>query len=191
LAALDVATKGDLRRVLGTHLRSFDGPRLIITHDPTDAFLLADRIQIVENGRVTQTGTPADIRRRPATAYVAALAGTNLMTGTNTAGTLRLDGRTRTLQTSDTATSGPVLVTVHPTAIALHNDEPHGSPRNSWATSVATVEPLGDTTRVTLADPLPLGVDVTPAAVASLGIEPGARLWASVKATEVMVTPAS
>lgn len=191
LAALDVATKSDLRRILATHLRSFDGPRLIITHDPTDAFLLADRIQIVENGRVTQTGTPADIRRRPATAYVAALAGTNLMTGTNTAGTLLLDGRTRTLQTSDTATSGPVLVTVHPTAIALHNEQPHGSPRNSWATSVATVEPLGDTTRVTLAEPLPLGVDVTPAAVAALGIEPGAQLWASVKATEVMVTPAS
>lgn len=190
LAALDVAIRSELRRTLAEQLASFAGPRLIITHDPTDAILVADYIQVIEGGRVTQIGTPDSIRRRPATPYVAALAGTNLMTGTNQVGTLTLDGRRRTLQTSNTSTSGPVLVTIHPNAIALHVEQPSGSPRNTWATTVATVEPLGDTTRVTLADPLPLGVDITPGATAALGIVPGVDVWASVKATEVMVVPA-
>jgi molybdate transport system ATP-binding protein len=59
LAALDVTTRGTLRRVLAQHLSDFSGPRLLITHDPTDAFLLADRIAIVEDGR------PAGSCRQP------------------------------------------------------------------------------------------------------------------------------
>ncbi len=191
LAALDVTTRGRLRRVLARHLAEFDGPRLLITHDPTDAFLLADRIAIVEAGRITQIGSGDDIRRRPATPYVAALAGTNLLAGTNRSGVLSLDEHRHQLQTSDTSISGAVLITIHPTAIALHRERPSGSPRNSWQTTVDSVEPLGDTTRITLADPLPLGVDITPGATAALGLRAGTAIWASVKATEIDVTPAA
>lgn len=190
LAALDVNTRSNLRRVLARHLADFAGPRLLITHDPTDAFLLADRIAVVEAGRVTQVGSGDDIRRRPATPYVAALAGTNLLVGRNTHGVLSLDDHLHTLQTSDTSIDGPVLITIHPTAIALHIKQPSGSPRNSWQTTVETVEPLGDTTRITLADPLPLGVDITPDATTALGLHAGLPIWASVKATEIVVTPA-
>lgn len=191
LAALDVDTRSALRRVLADHLTAFAGPRLLITHDPTDAFLLADRIAIIEHGRLTQLGSGEDIRRRPATSYAAALAGTNLLRGTNRAGRLDLAGHGLDLQTSDAQISGPVLITIHPTAIALHLDRPSGSPRNTWKTTVATVEPLGDTTRITLGDPLPLGVDITAGATAALELRPGAEVWASVKATEVLVTPAA
>lgn len=191
LAALDVDTRSVMRRVLGEHLSAFAGPRLLITHDPTDAFLLADRIAVVEGGRFTQIGTGDDIRRRPATSYAAALAGTNLLRGRNQAGRLHLDGIDIELQTADAGTTGPVLVTIHPTAIALHLERPSGSPRNTWPTEVATVEPLGDTTRITLANPLALGVDITPGATVALGLRPGVAVWASVKATEVSVTPAA
>ena len=191
LAALDVTTRGTLRRVLAQHLAAFAGPRLLITHDPTDAFLLADRIAIVEDGRLTQVGSAEDIRRRPATPYVAALAGTNLLAGVNRGGVLTLDDHHHGLQTADTSVEGPVLITVHPTAIALHKQQPSGSPRNTWETTVASVEPLGDTTRITLANPLPLGVDITPGATAALGLQPGSAVWASVKATEISVAPAA
>lgn len=190
LAAFDIGTRNELRRTFLGHLVDFAGPRLLITHDPTDAFLLADRIHVLEAGRITQVGTSDDIRRRPATAYVAALAGTNLLTGTNRGGALTLDDHSQTLQTSDTHTTGLVLITIHPTAVALHSDEPHGSPRNSWFTTIASIEPLGDTTRITLGDPLPLGVDITPAATAALDLVLGADIWASVKATEIGVNPA-
>ena len=190
LSALDVATRVRLRRTLGRHLSSYDGPRLLITHDPSDAFLLADRIHVIEDGRITQSDDPETIRRHPATPYVAALAGLNLLTGANRGGELTLDGLTHVLRTADTRTVGPVLITIHPNAVALHTGRPEGSPRNAWPTSVASVEPLGDITRVVLGDPLPLSVDVTPAATAALGLGPGEPVWASVKATEIGLAPA-
>ncbi|MFV0524907.1 MAG: sulfate/molybdate ABC transporter ATP-binding protein [Acidimicrobiales bacterium] len=196
LAALDVATRSGLRRLLRAHLADYPGPRLLITHDPTDAFLLADRVHVLEGGRIVQTGTPDELRRRPTTPYVAALAGVNLLTGTNAGGVLTVaDGRDGdrvgvSLNTADTHTTGDVLITIPPNAIALHLDEPHGSPRNTWSTRVGVIEPLGEITRVTLGDPVPLGVDVTPDAARALSLRPGQPVWASVKATEISVNPA-
>jgi molybdate transport system ATP-binding protein len=190
LAALDIESRSGLRRTLRTHLDGFDGPRLLITHDPTDAFLLADRILVAEDGRITQSGTPDEIRRRPATSYVAALAGTNLLTGTNDHGTLVLRDDAMTLTVADTHTNGDVLATIHPSAIALHGEQPHGSPRNAWQTTVAHIEPQGDVTRVTLGPPLALRADVTPAAVTALGLEPDSLVWVAIKATEIDVAPA-
>ena len=190
LAALDIATRARLRRTLRTHLADYPGPRLLITHDPTDAFLLADRVHIIEHGRITQSGSPDEIRRSPTTPYVAALAGLNLLVGTNTAGAVELRDHPLTLHAADTQSTGEVLVTIAPNAVALHLEQPHGSPRNTWRTTVASVEPLGETTRVTLGGPAPLGVDVTPGAATALGLVPGREVWAAVKATEITVNPA-
>ncbi len=190
LAALDVATRTQLRRTLRTHLATVAGPRLLITHDPTDAVLLADRIAIVEAGRITQTGTPEEIRRRPATPYVAALAGVNLFAGRIDRGTVDLDGHPIDLAVADSATTGSVLLTIQPASVALHRQRPDGSPRNVWSTAIVDVEPLGDVTRITVGAPLPLSVDVTPAATEAMGLRPGEEIWASVKATEITVTQA-
>ncbi len=190
LAALDIETRTRLRRSLAEYLNTYAGPRLLITHDPADAFLLADTIHVLEGGRITQTGTVEEIRRRPATAYVAALAGLNLLAGVNRGGTVELDDHDHVIQTADQHTEGAVLVTIHPNAIALHRDQPGGSPRNTWRTTVATVEPLGEITRVLLDAPVPLSVDITPGAAAALDVRPGADVWASMKATEIELTPA-
>jgi molybdate transport system ATP-binding protein len=190
LSALDVEARTKLRRELADQLGQHRAPRLLITHDPGEAFLLADEIHVMEDGRITQRGAADDIRRRPATPYVAALAGTNFLTGANQGGELLLDDHARTLRTADTHTIGPVLITVAPRAISLHRDEPDGSARNAWPTTVAAVEPMGETTRIELGDPLPLTVEITPAATQDLGLEPGSAIWAAVKATEVNVTPA-
>jgi molybdate transport system ATP-binding protein len=189
LAALDVATRTRLRRVLSAHLGDHAGPRLLITHEPTDAFLLADRIHVLEDGRITQVGTPEEIRRRPATPYVAALAGLNFLTGNNARGTVTLDAHDRVLHCADTHTDGPVVVTIHPTAVALHAEEPHGSPRNTWSTTVSAIEPLGEITRVTLGAPLPLSVDVTPGGAQALDLHSGSAVWVSIKATEISLNP--
>ena len=111
------------------------------------------------------------------------------MTGINDHGTISVDGSERSLATSDLSTTGPVLITINPNAIALHTSAPGGSPRNSWQATVATVESSGDITRVTLAGPLSLNVDITPGAAAALELEPGSSVWASIKATEVFVSP--
>lgn len=190
LAALDVATRSEIRRVLRSHLSQFAGPRLFVTHDPADAFLLADRLMVIEHGRITQTGSPDEIRRTPATPYVGALAGTNLFTGTASRGSVALDDHVHTLTIADTSVAGPVTITIHPTAISLHTVRPSGSQRNVWNAPVDLVEPLGDVVRVMLGGPLPMAIDVTPGAVDSLSLAPGVTVWAAVKATEIRATPA-
>src|SRR5205823_4800420 len=81
LAALDAAARGAVRRDLRRHLASFDGIRIVITHDPLEAVALADRLVILESGRVVQTGSPAEVTRRPRSRYVADLVGVNLFRG--------------------------------------------------------------------------------------------------------------
>jgi molybdate transport system ATP-binding protein len=189
LAALDVASRTELRRVLRRHLDDFAGPRLLITHDPTDAFVLADTVMVIENGRVSQVGTPDEIRRHPRTPYVAALAGTNLFTGCADGGAVRLDDHDVTLTVADTTLAGPVLTTVSPNAISLHAVRPEGSQRNVWKSQVELIEPLGDIVRITLGAPLPVSIDVTPGAVDALGLVPGRDAWAAIKATEIHISP--
>jgi len=75
LAALDVTTRRTVRDELSLFLSAFGGPRLIVTHDPADARRLADRVLIVEHGSVVQHGSILDVKRDPATPYVAALFG--------------------------------------------------------------------------------------------------------------------
>ena len=75
LAALDVTTRRSVREELASFLGTFEGPRLLVTHDPVDARRLADRVLIVENGVAVQHGSIADVEREPATEYVAMLFG--------------------------------------------------------------------------------------------------------------------
>ena len=82
LAALDAGTRGDVRRDLRRHLATFDGVRLLVTHDPVDAYALADRVVILERGSVVQTGTLADVAAHPRSRYIADLVGVNLLRGT-------------------------------------------------------------------------------------------------------------
>lgn len=185
LAALDVTTRVELRRVLADHLDVFPGPRLLITHDPTEAFLLADRIHVVEEGRITQVGTADDIRLRPRTRYVADLAGSNLVQGTAGDGTVVVDGHR--MHIADHDITGPVVMTVHPTAISVHKARPEGSQRNVWPTRIDRLEEMGDRVRLLTATPLPLTVEVTAGAAAALALVEGSEIWLAIKATEIRV----
>jgi molybdate transport system ATP-binding protein len=189
LAALDAGARRHVRSELRRHLASFAGGRLLVTHDPVDALVLADRLVIVEAGRVTQAGDPASVVARPASTYVAQLVGVNLLHGTATdAHIVRLAGGAE-LTVADPAPDGEVAVAIRPQAVALHRHQPEGSPRNSWKATVADVEPDHDRVRVTLAGPVPLTAEITPAALAELDVTPGATLWASVKAVDLTTYP--
>jgi molybdate transport system ATP-binding protein len=188
LSALDVAARGHFRRMLAGHLTGFPGPRLLITHDPAEAFLLADRVVVLEHGSVTQTGSPDDIRRHPLTAYAADLAGVNLLTGTARAGTVDV-GSAIPLDVADGGADGPVLLTIHPRAISIHTRRPEGSPRNTWRSVIRTAEAAGERTRVQFGDPLPLTAEITTAAFRELGITAGGECWVAVKAAEIAVRP--
>jgi molybdate transport system ATP-binding protein len=156
---------------------------LLITHDPTEAFLLADEIHVLEHGVVTQAGTADDIRLRPRTPYVADLAGSNLVRGV--AGDGVVDTGDHLLHIADHLVSGPVLATIRPSAISVHLSEPAGSPRNSWKTEVGMIEHLGERVRLAVRGPLPLTAEITEDATKALELREGAEVWISVKATEI------
>lgn len=186
LAALDVTTRARLRHTLADHLESFAGPRLVITHDPTEAFLLADTIHVLEDGEITQIGSPDDIRLRPRTSYIADLAGSNLLPGIAEHGVVTL--QSHVLNVADTAAAGRILATIHPRAISIHRRQPEGSPRNTWQTTISRIEHYGDRVRLQTTDPLPLTAELTPAAVIDLNLNEGDPVWVSIKATEIGVT---
>ena len=71
MPAPGAAVRRDLRR----HLETFDGMRILVTHDPVDAYALADRVAILDAGCVVQTGTLSEVTAHPRSRYVADLVG--------------------------------------------------------------------------------------------------------------------
>jgi molybdate transport system ATP-binding protein len=188
LAAVDASARLALRSELRAHLSSFGGVRLAVAHTAVDAFALGDRIAVVENGRIVQTGTAAEICEKPRSRYVADLVGLNFLRGRAADGVVEVDGGGRLVVAH--AGRGPVLLTVHPRAVALFRERPEGSPRNVWQATVEALEPTLDIVRVQLGGPVPLVAEITQAAVADLRLAAGASVWVAVKATEIAASPA-
>jgi molybdate transport system ATP-binding protein len=188
LAALDAGVRDEVRRDLRRHLASFAGIRLLVTHDPVDAFALADRVVILEHGQVSQSGTLAEVAARPRSRYIADLVGVNLISGTGHNGAITTSTGGRIVPADPI--SGPALAAIHPHSVALYAAPPEGSPRNVWSVTVADVDRQSDRVRVRLAGEVRLVAEITVAALDTLALHPGDQLWASVKATEITTYPA-
>ena len=187
LSALDARTRLDVQDELRRHLADFAGPCLLVTHDPVEALVLADRLVVVEDGRVVQEGPPAAVARRPATDYVARLVGLNLLPGRVDGADVVLDHGGR-LVVPDHGSHGQVLVAVRPSAVTVTTQRTdRTSARNSWPGTVVGLTLLADRVRLDVEGPPRTLVDVTPAAVAELGLHAGAQVWLSVKATDLEV----
>src|SRR5690554_2050066 len=75
LSALDAVTRDRLRRELKAVHRATGTTVVHITHHFEDIFALADRVAVMQDGRIAQTGTPDEVFRKPATEFVAAFTG--------------------------------------------------------------------------------------------------------------------
>jgi molybdate transport system ATP-binding protein len=188
MAALDVSTRVELRRELRQHLESFRGVRLLVTHDPVEAMAMADRLIVLEHGRVLQTGSPAEVTQRPRSRYVADLVGVNLFRGTARHDVITITGGGSL--TAVGVTDGEVFVVVHPRTVALYRTRPDGTPRNVWEGRATDLDLHGDRVRVLLQGSPSIVAEVTPAAVRELGLDRGDQVWIGVKATEVSAYPA-
>lgn len=184
MAALDVAVAPALRQMLRRVLA--DRTVIIVTHDVLDAILLADRVIVVDGGRIVEDGSTTQVLARPRSAFAARIAGLNMVRG-------NLDGRgVRTTQgllieglTEEAIGQGESAVAVfRPSAVGVYTRPPGGSPRNAIDVTVTELEPHGDQVRVRTAE---LTADVTAAAVAELDLVPEARVVFAVKASEVAI----
>lgn len=188
LAALDVSTRAQTRRDLRRHLATVSGIRLLVTHDPLEAMAIADRLMVIEGGRLVQSGRANEVTARPRSRYVADLVGVNLFRGRAKGTEVELEAG-GSLTVADQA-EGDVFTVVHPRAVAVFRQRPDGTPRNVWPLRAGEIDLHGDRVRVRLVGAVTIVAEVTPAALADLGLAHGREVWAAVKATEISVYPA-
>ena len=140
----------EVRRDLRRHLQSFDGMRVMVTHDPVDAYALADRVAVMDAGRIVQLGSIAEVTARPPSRYVASLIGTNLVAGDIADNVLTTRSGARVALAD--ATPGPSFALIRPQAILLQREPAlNTSTQNSWParspTSTGSATGPGSTSR--------------------------------------------
>ncbi|MEU4026429.1 ABC transporter permease [Streptomyces anulatus] len=191
LAALDQTTRARVRHTLRGHLADFGGVCLIVTHDPVEAVSLADRVLVLEDGRVLQDEPPTEVTRHPRSPWVARMLGRNAWPGTATADGLALEGGGHLVVAEPLPAGTDALAVIAPEAVSVHRERPTGSPRNVWPGTVREITSGGSRLRllITSAEAPDLVAEITPGAAAELGIADGSTVWTSVKATEATVVP--
>ncbi len=166
-----------------------------MTHDLLDAVSLADRMLVIEDGGIVQSGTPAEVTARPRSQYVADLVGVNLLRGTARGAAVDLDGGGRLVIAGEAA--GQVLVVVAPAAVAVQRERPAAGGQhersaagaNVWPGQVGAVDLLGDRVRVRVEGTPAITAEVLPSAVDELKLDDGGQLWASAEPSAVRVYP--
>ncbi|PWR25159.1 ABC transporter ATP-binding protein [Zavarzinia aquatilis] len=121
LAALDLKLRKAMQDELKSLHRAIGGTFIFVTHDQGEAIDLANRIVVMEAGRIVQQGTPEDVYRRPASRFVASFIGdANMLSAVRKGGEVEIgSGRL-----PSPGPDGPVLVVIRPDDIALAGDGP-------------------------------------------------------------------
>jgi molybdate transport system ATP-binding protein len=196
-ANLDVTVQRRFRQDLEHVVRQHTRAAILITHDPVDAFALADRIILLEAGRIVQAGTPSEITLEPATPFAAAFAGAELLLDgvvleiDDNLVTARVGGGAliRALQRAQDAwplrAGDRVHVAYRPEDITLAQpgDALETSAINRYDVTVVGVHPVEALMRVRLGGPIDLAALVTRRSAAALGLAQGKRVQAQLKAT--------
>lgn len=207
-AALDVPTAATMRRLIGELCAQTATPTILVTHDPLDAIVLAQRAAILHDGRIAQLGPVAEVLGHPATPFVAALAGVNLATGVATgSGGVAVSGADGSLlrlvpsehvgdggrPLGPAAAGAPASAVFSPAAVhvsplgeagAAASDSPVA---NRWIGTVSLLQPAPGGVRLTTEEHPGLAVDLPGAAAVALELRPGARLAFIVAAAEISV----
>jgi putrescine transport system ATP-binding protein len=189
LAALDRKLREETRFELKDLQARLATTFVIVTHDQDEAMTVADRIAVMQAGRVAQVGTPASVYEQPDSRWVAAFVGdVNLIEGRVAAVHPRFvvierDGlRLRVAQAVAARPGDAVAVALRPERIALARQTPASGPENTTAGTVTDIGYRGTLSlyKVRLDDGLVLQVAVVNAARAAPGtIGVNDRVWLS------------
>ena len=151
LSNLDAKLREEMRVELRELQRTVGITTLFVTHDQEEAFELGDRIVLMNQGRVEQVGTPADLYERPRTAFVGTFIGqANLLEGRivrRTAGgvLVAMAGLEVTAALGDGKEGDPVRLLLRPERIAVTAERPPGP--NVFEGTVRRVSYLGSDVR--------------------------------------------
>lgn len=173
---LDAAARADATDLVRDTCARAGVPALLVSHDFDDVARVASQVAVIEEGTVSQIGSPHALSATPRTAYVAALAGVNAFTGTATrSGRLtRVDRPSGPPIWSPDAVVGRVLASVHPADVRLSTSQPADA-ENALPARVVGRIPRGARHRVDLALPESMVAEVGPADPG----RPGEDIWAA------------
>jgi putative spermidine/putrescine transport system ATP-binding protein len=147
LSALDAKVRSRLRDEIRRVQLEVGITTLFVTHDQEEALAIADRVGVMNKGRLEQLGPPTEIYSRPATAFVAEFVGlTNRMPGTVKSGGVDVRGTRLPLVQPDSA-DGPAIALVRPETVSL---VPETGSTGPLVGSVIATSFLGATSRVTV-----------------------------------------
>lgn len=197
LAGLDVTAAAAIRSELRTVLAADGRAALLITHDLLDVVGLADRVMVLEDGRIADIGAVSDVLAAPRSAFGARIAGVNVVRGVMAEPTaMRSAHRVWHGVPAAALVRGADAVAVFsPSAVAVFRAEPHGSPRNSVEVRITALDLAGGVVRVRAAEVSHAGqalfADVTQEAVADIGLSVGEAVWFTVKTQEVSLHAAT
>jgi molybdate transport system ATP-binding protein len=200
-ASLDAQGKRRFRGDLERAVRRSAGAALIITHDPADALALADRVLVLERGRVVQTGTPTDLMAAPATSFIAAFTGAELLldglVGDSEGDLVTVDLAgglaVRAVAPAPIPAGGRALVAYRPEDVVLSGPEAGhaGSARNHLMLRVAAMTPDAGLVRCRLEGPVDLVALITRDSARELGLAPGTPVTAHLKVSALRAYPAT
>lgn len=169
--ALDAKVRRDLRRWLRQVHEATGVTTVFVTHDQEEALELADRVAILNKGRIEQIGTPAQVYDQPASAFVYGFVGeANRLSGHKAGEVLRVGGLALAAPQGDALADGAVALFVRPQDL-----QPVAPGQGGWQAQVESVQRSGPRQRIhaRLDDGTPLELEL-PAATESVQV--GARV---------------
>jgi molybdate transport system ATP-binding protein len=204
-SALDPRTRNVARRVVRSIYYERRFTVLQVTHDFTEAGLLGDVAIMLDRGRVVQQGSPEQVFRKPASAYIADFLGAeNVFAGTArpiraeapdwVAGTdtefiqhaVAFTTGALTFYSLGDAVPGPTHAVIRAEEISLSAEPSMSSMQNQFRGRIVEIVPAGALTRVTVeVSGTPIVAAVTARSVRELQLSVGAEVVAGFKATAV------
>ncbi len=180
LSALDAKVRVHLRHEIKGLQRRLGVTTVMVTHDQEEALTMADRIVVMNHGVIEQVGSPHEVYRQPATAFVADFIGTmNFLPGRIVGpGQVRLGSAELACESDGLEQGADVTIAIRPEDILVQGVE--GGEENALRVRIAAMEFLGSFYRANLAcngvDSDRLRADLSINLVRRLEIEEGGEL---------------
>ncbi len=192
-ASLDYPSRMAMRDEILGIIKGMGVTALYVTHDHHEVLEMADRIAVLQEGRIQQVGTPGEIFNTPANESVAQFIGVETILEGKAVlceeGLTCVRVNSADIQVLSEAAVGETLkLVIHPEEVLILRDEADaGSARNRFRASLTGVTVLGPLAKLTLDCGFPLVSYITRTSLQEMKLEPGDEVTAAFKATAVHV----
>lgn len=191
-SALDPPTREGILEDLKANLTKTGAAAVFVTHDRSEALFLADRLMVMEGGRIVQAGHPVEVMNRPLDEFVASFVGMEtLVTGTvekTDRELLTVDAGGRAIQAVGHAKPGDrVILGIRPENVTIISGDPgqKTSARNHFECEIVKISPQGPLLKLSLDCGFTLTAFITALSAEEMGLAQGSKVTAAVKATAV------